>query len=403
MDLASLLGAAGMLVAALLAGQALVRFAPADDGPRARPALDGLRGLLTLLVFIATAAAWHGYVQGRGWRHGESRLFMHFGQTSIALLLMTTAFLHTTHLLEARGKSWSWLHLYVSRMFRLTPAWLLAMALMMGALGYATVHGIDSAGTAIVLRTWDDIVRAGAIWVGFTILGTPAIDGYLNTGLITAGLTWPVPWLWMFYCLLPLLAVPLRVTITVGPALLAAACALWIYLSSPLLSLAWPFAVGVLVALLARRDGVVRCLRGARGAALVAVAMVLLVAFCATTYGVMPLVLCGFAFTAVATGNDLLGLLAWRGLRLLGRVSWSAWLMQPIALYAVLMLGVGPDVASRWSAIQYWAVMAALSAAVPVLAFVAWRLLERPAQRGGVAVERVLSRLRARVAPTGRW
>ena len=403
MDFISLSGAAAVVAVALLIGQALARFAPLDDPATSLPSLDGLRGLLTALEFIAIASAWYGYVHGVDWRYAESRLFYHFGQTSIALLFMITAFLHTTRLLEGRGDAFSWLHLYMSRVFRLTPAYVFAMALMFGAIAYATLHHIDRAGTSIVLRGWGDITTAAAVWLGFTVFGRPSIDGYLGTGLVTAGLTWPVPWLWMFYCLLPVLAVPLRVTITVGPAVLAAACALWIYLSAPALVTAIPFAVGIAIALLLRVPGVAIRLRGRLGASLAIAALILLATFGATTYSVLTLALGGIAVGVIAAGNDLFGVLSLRGARLLGRLAWSTWLLQPIALYVLLMLAVGTAPASRWSQSAYWAVMVAVMAVVLLLSFAVWRLLERPAARGGAALEGGLRRLRARVAPSGRW
>ena len=403
MDFVSLFGAAALVAVALLVGHALARFAPLDDSATSLPSLDGLRGLLTTLEFIAIASAWYGYIHGQGWRNGESRLSYHFGQTSIALLFMVTAFLHTTRLLEARGKTFSWLHLYVSRLFRLTPTYVFAMLLMFGAVAYATLHHIDRAGTGIVLRAWSDIVTAAAVWLGFTVFGSPSIDGYLGTGLITAGLTWPVPWLWMFYGVLPLLAVPLRVTITVGPAVVAAACVLWIVLSAPALVIALPFGVGIVLALILRVPGVATRLRGRAGALLAIAALTLLALFGVNAYDAPTLGLGAVAVGVIATGNDLFGFLSLRGARLLGRMAWGTWLLQPMALYVLLMLAAGSLPAAQWSPTVYWAVMLAVQAGVLALSFATWRLVERPAARAGAALEGSLRRLRSRVAPSGRW
>lgn len=403
MDFVSLFGAAAVVALALLAGHALARFAPLDDSTTSLPSLDGLRGLLTTLEFIAIASAWYGYIHGRGWRNGESRLFYHFGQTSIALLFMVTAFLHATRLLEARGKPFSWLHFYISRLFRLAPTYVFAMLLVFSAVAYATLHHIDRAGTGIVLRAWSDIVTACAVWLGFTFFGGPPIDGYLGTGLITAGLTWPVPWLWMFYGVLPLLAVPMRVTITVGPAVVAAACVLWIVLSSPALVLALPFGVGIALALVLRVPGVATRLRGPAGALLAIAALIVLALFGVNAYGALTLALGAVAVGVIAAGNDLFGFLSLRGARLLGRMAWGTWLLQPIALYGLLMLALDPVTAPQWSPTAYWAVMLAVMAGILALSFATWRLIERPAARAGAAVEGSLRQLRARIAPSGRW
>jgi peptidoglycan/LPS O-acetylase OafA/YrhL len=344
--------------------------------------IDGLRGLLALCVFLCHAYAWYGYTHGRGWRDSESPLFLHFGQSAVALFFMITAFLFVGRLLDARGSSIDWLRLYVARVLRLTPAYWLAMGLMFATVGVATINGIDGAGSGIVLRTWPDIFSAATVWLGFSMLGEPAINAYMNTPLIVSGVTWSLPFEWTFYCVLPLLALPLRVAMPAGALVVGLASVLWIaaWQGAPSPILALPFLGGVAAAFAVRVPAFTRFARRRSAGFLVIALLAMLVAFC-PTYGLAPLLPLSLAFALMAAGNELFGLLSSRGARVLGAMSYSIYLLHGIVLYAVFMLLIGVKLASAMSPWQHWAIVIAV---LPVLLSVAWvshRWVELPSMR----------------------
>src|SRR6478752_3618765 len=105
----------GLLTAWLVAQRA------PPPSPKRYDSLDGLRGLLAILVMISHASGWRLYAMTGEWTVPPSRLYTHFGQSSVALFFMITAFLFGSKLLESGERPVDWLRLYVSRALRIMP------------------------------------------------------------------------------------------------------------------------------------------------------------------------------------------------------------------------------------------------------------------------------------------
>ena len=160
--------------------------------------IDGLRGYLAFFVFLHHASIWFFYLRGGGWDVPPSNLFTHFGQSSVALFFMLTAFLFVTKLLDSRKTGVDWKHLYLSRVFRLVPLYVFAMLLL-----FILVASLsDWQMREPIGKLFSAVLR----WLLFTVGGGPDINGIVNTPIITAGVTWSLPYEWLFYFCLPLLA-----------------------------------------------------------------------------------------------------------------------------------------------------------------------------------------------------
>lgn len=103
-------------------------FLPKNKLPKISPqrfnSIDGLRGHLAFFVFLHHSCIWYFYLHDGYWRVPESRLFTHFGQTSVALFFMITSFLFFTKLLNSNEKGIDWNRLFISRFLRLVPLYL---------------------------------------------------------------------------------------------------------------------------------------------------------------------------------------------------------------------------------------------------------------------------------------
>ena len=55
--------------------------------------IDGLRGYLAFLVFMHHSVVWYFFLRTNEWNVPPTNLFIHFGQTSVALFFMVTGFL----------------------------------------------------------------------------------------------------------------------------------------------------------------------------------------------------------------------------------------------------------------------------------------------------------------------
>ncbi|HEY8976096.1 MAG TPA: acyltransferase [Burkholderiaceae bacterium] len=369
---------------------------PAASGPpesSRHAALQGFRGLLAFGVFMHHSFLWSRYGRGFGWIDAD--VWHQFGESRVVLFFMLTATLFYGRLLDARGRGLDWLKLYVSRLLRLGPAYWLAMALMFAAIAWATLHRIDGAGTSIVRFSWSDILGECLAWLGFSILGMPAIDGYFATPTVTAVVTWTLPYECAFYALLPLLALPLRVKMPLTTLALGLAGAIGLAVSDADPVYCVPFAGGLAVAQAMRIPRLAGVLRHRACAAAAMLGMTVAILEFHTIYAPVPLLLLAFSLAAVACGNDLFGILNWRLPQALGSWAYSLYLLHGIVLYAVFKLVVGDERAVHLTDRECGLMLAGL---VPVVLAIAWasqRWVESPPMR---AVPAVVAAIRKRLS-----
>ena len=175
--------------------------APAASGRFA--AIDGLRGFLAFFVFLHHAMVMYFYLRTGHWEIPISHLYNHFGRSSVSLFFMITAFLFYSKLIEGAENPIDWLKLYRSRILRLCPlyfSFLLLMALIVAILLNFQIH--ENAALF-----WTQVFQ----WLTFTIFGRPDIEGIdSNWIVIMAGATWTLPYEWIFYLSLPILALTIK-------------------------------------------------------------------------------------------------------------------------------------------------------------------------------------------------
>ena len=374
------------IVAAMLARALPARTpSPLPSQSQSREnAMTGFRGLLAFGVFMHHSFIWNHYAHGMGWLDSEG--FRQFGESRVVLFFMLTTTLFYGRLIDARGRNLDWLKLYVSRLLRLGPAYWFAMSLMIAAVTWATLHHVDQAGSGIAFRSWTDIFSAVAVWLSFSMLGMPAIDAYFNTPLVTAAVTWTLPYEITFYMLLPLLALPLRVKMPATTLALALAATIWLAAWAPDPMLCLPFVGGMGVAMLVRMPRVVQVLRLRTSAALAMAAMTAVIFLFPTAHAPVPMLLLGFSMAVVAADNDLFGILSWRVPQALGNWAYSLYLLHGIVLYTLFMLVIGADRAAQLSPFEYVAIIAAITPVVLTLAWASHRWIESPPMRAVPAV-----------------
>jgi len=348
------------------------RWLPAPPGGGRNAAIDGLRGYLAFFVFLHHAAIWRGYLATRQWTAPPSRLFTHFGESSVTLFFMITAFLFVRKLQAARG-GFGWGEFFLGRVLRLVPAYALAMGLMFA------VVAVDSGWT--LLEPKHVVAREVAQWLAFSIAGYGPVNGFGGTHLITAGVVWSLASEWHFYLALPLLALALGRRAGAVPCLLAAASLALAAWQHAHLAVMPAFAGGALAVPLAQRPGVRRLAASPAGTGLVLAFVALAVLLFPTAYAPAPMLLLACAFTLVAAGCDLCGALSSRVSRLLGEPTYSIYLLHGLVLYVAIRWVFGATVVARWPAPAYCALVLGLVPVVLALAWASYRWIEMPALR----------------------
>jgi peptidoglycan/LPS O-acetylase OafA/YrhL len=332
--------------------------------------IDGLRGYLAFFVFVSHAFVWREFLHSGRWLAPASPLYAHFGRSSVVLFFMVTGYLFFDRLLRARTPV-DWLDLYFARVLRLTPMYLVAMLAMLGVVALAS-HGVRHESVASLLV---EVVR----WLTFTVTGAPDINGLARTPVITAGVTWSLPFEWLFYAALPALAVLLGVQRGfTGPLLgLAVAGSIAAFVLEPRFVLA--FVPGLAAAVLARWPRFAQASATRFASLLVLGCLASGVMLSRGADEPLGLVLFGIAFAAIAAGNTLFGLLTLSSARALGVASYGLYLLHGIVLYVTFEWVIGAGTASRLGALEYWSVVLAITPLLVWLSALGFTCIEAPA------------------------
>lgn len=341
-------------------------------------AIDGLRGYLALFVFIHHASVWYFFARSGKFIAPLTKLYAHFGQSSVTLFFMITGFLFFTRLLNHRTRPIDWLQFFVSRLTRLFPLYLFTMSLLF-IIVFCLTNG------TLVQSPWA-IAKSALKWIGFTILGSPDLNGVTATNLILSGVIWSLPYEWFFYAILPLMAlcigiVPPRLYLAIGVTGLIG-LTVW----EPYAKYLWPFAGGIAAALLSQMQSLKNFAATTAASALALSCIVATVGVFEGAYASGHVVLLSIAFTMIASGTDLFGALSAPISRFLGELAYSVYLLHGIVLYVAFKFAIGLQAASAITPIQHWMIIFCLTPLLIVCCFLTFYLIERPGVRATVAL-----------------
>lgn len=345
--------------------------------------IDGLRGFLAFFVFIHHASTWGQFTETGVWRPPSSHLFVHMGHSSVSMFFMITGFLFFTKLINSTGQSFDWRRFFIARFLRLTPLYLLAMAIMLALV-------VSSTGWRLNVPLSDLLHQLGS-WLAFTVPGSPDINGFNHTNVITSKVTWSLVYEWLFYFSLPFLGLLFRVKASLTILSVSAAVLAWMLWSMESVIFPSSFLGGLLAAVAVRSDTFCRLARSSAGTVVLLVSLVALVCIFPTGHGVKPLSLVAVAFMLIAAGNDVWGVLTSRVSRMMGELAYGIYVLHGAWLY-ILFKHIAP--ASASPGVQ-WAYALCGIPGLILLCALGHRFIEKP---GMAATPKVLRLLDARKA-----
>jgi peptidoglycan/LPS O-acetylase OafA/YrhL len=330
--------------------------------------IDGLRGLLALGVFFHHALCWFEFLKKGIWQAPDSSFVAHLGQTSVAFFFMITSFLFVTKLLDARP--FSWRDFMLSRVLRLVPRYyavvIMVIVLCFAAYGFRMEQG------------WPRFLAACARWLLFTIPSKDYINGFPFTNIVTAGVVWTLPYEWLFYCSLPLLALVLRRRVPLT-AIAASVLFILFFLKYNMLDLQCilAFAAGGIAPVL-MRYGKKQLNFDSPIVSLVVCLLFLTIPFFRTASSLYCKLLLAAIFTLIAMGNTAFGFLKLSFLKFLGEICYSTYLLHGIVLFVWIYFGVGLDDARAMDFTTYGIGIIMLTPVVILLSYVSFRWIEKP-------------------------
>lgn len=334
--------------------------------------IDGLRGIAALLVFASHAAAWWYYLITDNWGSYPIRLYGNIGQLGVIIFFMITGFLFTDKILKEKhgNRQIDWKQLLRSRIFRLTPLYLFTVIIVLALAARYTPSPQETLYSTLGLPLLS--------WILFTIPGTPDINGLKDTWLLTAGVTWSLPYEWFFYCALPVFATIVGIRPSM-PWLIGALCLSAIIFTVALrIELIFPFAGGIITAFLVRQPRIVAAARR-RGLAVSGLLLLFFaVCFFWNLFKPLPLVLITIFFAVAASGNSFFGLFDHRAVRLLGEISYSVYLLHGLSLYILIHEVIGVTEAKAIQPLFYWLAIVAITPLLILACAATFLFIERP-------------------------
>ncbi|SEK54426.1 Peptidoglycan/LPS O-acetylase OafA/YrhL, contains acyltransferase and SGNH-hydrolase domains [Roseateles sp. YR242] len=356
--------ALALLTSHLVAGRGHLH----EEASRFR-SIDGLRGYLAFGVFLHHAAIWQGYRTTGQWAPLNSAFYMNAGKGSVALFFMITAFLFYSRLLDARHKPMDWTRLFAGRLFRLTPAYLVMLALLLAVVTVETGGRLQVAFPALLRQLAD--------WLLFTFPGKSDINGLLETQVIVSGVTWSLPFEWMFYAALPVLVLLTGRRPSLGALAVTASFCLMFLCWKPSLNNFLPFGVGMVAAYSSRWQWLRNWAHGPVASALVLLCLLGGYGLAMKTYSPLPQLLQAGAFVLIAAGNDLFGVLSCRVSRTFGEPTYSLYLLHGLVLYIGFKWLIGPA-AVQMTSTQHWLAVWAMTPVIVLFSHLCHRYVEMP-------------------------
>jgi len=377
MDVVSFLPAVASLLLALFCCALIVKKWGAPPLAGRYGAIDGLRGYLAFFVFLHHACIWYFYVRYGAWNVPPSPLYTNFGHASVAMFFMITGFLFYAKLLAARGRGVDWGKLYISRILRLTPLYLFAMVLL-----FITVACLSGFRMQETLPT---LLKHAAQWLMFTALEAPDLNGIKNTTHIMAGVTWSLPYEWLFYLLLPLLALPLRI-MPPWPYLLASILVFLTVLAAAIIRQApvhhfLAFLAGLIAAVLVLLPTFCRFCASRLASILTVVCIGTACLAFASAHEIGSLLLLSIAFAMIAGGTSIFGTLHTAVSRTFGEFAYSIYLLHGLLLFVTFHFVIGREHAMTFSPLLHWSVILLLTPLLICICFMTFKLIEQPGMR----------------------
>jgi peptidoglycan/LPS O-acetylase OafA/YrhL len=340
--------------------------------------LDGLRGILALSVYICHSAAWYHYLHSGSYMQAGPGLFHQFAKVGVFMFFMITGYLFIGKILRERKKGIDWTKFAVSRVLRIAPLYLFAISTMFFIVFVESGFQIKDSFRVM----GPDILE----WITFTIFGSPILNGYENTLLITSFAQWTLVYEWIFYLSLPLLAMAMNIRVPMLFLITVILLLASIYFNADSLFLPTGFVGGALAALICTHYPKIKNLVTQPIFSIVAFGLVLLQGVVFPEFGFiqpskLPAAFICCAFLIIAGGNNLFGLLTVKPAKYLGKISYSIYLMHGIVLFCTFRFILGFEFAASLSRFSFGLLIFGITVLLVLVSSVTYYLIEEPAMK----------------------
>ena len=322
---------------------------------------------MALFVFIHHSAIWYHYLDEGEWITPQNLLYAHMGDSSVRLFFMITSFLFIGRMINGRDIDWE--KLYKSRFFRIVPLYYFVLLIVVFIVLLETNFILNQPLFAFLIRCFK--------WVIFGVKGYVAINNYDDTSRIVAGAVWSLTWEWLFYFTLPIWYLLINRKMVKYKILIPA-----IIISSYLFVL-WGFGnfvyfLGGIFAVYSLKYLSRFNANGLIASILLVLSVALLLNIESDDGKVANLGLLTIIYTLIVLGNNLFGLLKMKGLKVLGEISYSIYLLHGIVLFVVIDIFLGREFVKSFTPLEFWLMILSLTPILIVICMLSYKYIELP-------------------------
>ncbi|CAM4120698.1 acyltransferase [Flavobacterium antarcticum] len=335
------------------------------------PEIDGVRGYLAFFVFLHHSYIWNYFLKTNIWQEPDSNLFNHFGQTSVVFFFIITAFLFVTKLMETRNKPFDWNRYIISRFYRMFPMYILSVLAVFLMVAIFTKFILQS--------SFLELIKNSGSWLFFSINGTKDINNFEDTFLMNAGVTWTLPYEWMFYFLLPFVAllfkikVPTKILLLFGLGFLVFAV-----INQASIRHFLPFLGGGLVVYYIQRNKLAIDFTKSKFTLLAIILLIIAVVFFHSGRKPIPVLISSLLFLFIAKGNSFFGLFSNTLSRKFGQITYSLYLIHGIVLFIIFYGIIGLENAKNLTQMEYWSIIALSIVPIIIISQLTYLYVEKP-------------------------
>jgi peptidoglycan/LPS O-acetylase OafA/YrhL len=333
--------------------------------------IDGLRGFLAFSVFIHHSAVWFQFKEEGTWRLPDSNLYIHFGETSVALFFMITSFLFVNKIINTKEHDFNWKTFFISRFFRLVPMYYFSLMLIIICILQISnwqVHSSTFSFSKSLLN-----------WLTFTIIDRPDINNFIFTDKVNAGVTWSLTYEWLFYFSLLILSL-LTSLKKPKPIFLGFSIAfIMFYIFHNIIQAyhIYAFAGGAIAPFLLKYN-LINTKAKNNIASIIVIICFLIIREYSSAKNESCVTLTTIAFTLIAMGASLFGLLKTSTLKFLGSISYSTYLLHGIVLFVIFNFVISLKSLETYSAEQYCYIIFLITPILTLLSLTSYKFIEKP-------------------------
>ena len=335
------------------------------------PEIDGLRGYLAFFVFLHHSYIWNVFLKTKNWNEPKSSIFNHFGQTSVVFFFIITAFLFITKLIETKSPEFDWKRYITSRFLRMFPMYFISIiTVFVIVLFLSNFEQRDSI---------FNIIKSALSWLFFSINGTTDLNGFKDTFLINSGVTWTLPYEWMFYFLLPVFALFFKIKVKPKIILLFTFTFLvLIAINQSSIKHFMPFVGGILAAICIHKLNLRNLLQRKVFTLIALILLCLSVCFFESGRKPVPIIIATIVFIIIASGNSFFGLFSSVFSRKFGQITYSLYLIHGTLLFIVFYYIIGFENAAKMTDFEYWSVITMIIFLLIFISQITFKYIEKP-------------------------